>query len=482
LHFCHQTGKTECTKHCLQYLANVAGSGNGNVETRILLSNPILESFGNAKTLRNNNSSRFGKYLEIFFNHRFEIGGGQNTNYLLEKSRVVIRGEGERSYHIFYQMVTGLEPKLRRFLELEYNPSSYFYLSQSNSLTIDGVNDVEEFNGVLSAMYELGFSQDEMNEIWKLLSALLHLGNISFVETGDRRCEPGNDAAVEAASKLLMIDPFALVRGITVRVMHTKGQPNVDITLGVSEAEAQRDSISKHIYYRLFDLLVNRVNQAIGISNECIQGRTIGILDIFGFEIFDSNSFEQLCINYTNEKLQQNFNEHTFKLEEEVYKKEKIQYSHVFYIDNTPVLNLIEGRPTGVLSLIDEELRVPAGSDRGFSQKLQNYHRDKPEVFSSAPANSDFFMIHHYAGSVIYDPEGWVVKNRDRLNEDALEMIYTTQSQFMRILFPQNDANSAEATKKKGLGLKFKVSCHKARIILETEFTLQSIEFQLTCK
>jgi len=441
-------GKTECTKQALQYLAEIAGSSTSNVEQKILASNPILEAFGNAKTVRNNNSSRFGKYVEIYFDNRAQISGSTNTNYLLEKIRVVKQSNGERNYHAFYQLCRGATAQQRQQLHLE-DVSQYWYLSQSGCDTVEDMDDAEEHEAVLQAMHELGWSQQEIDQLYRTLSGILHLGNVKFRSVGDRQCEVTTPDALQRTCTLLEIDPTAFHKAVTQRVMRIQGQADIDVPLGKEEAEAARDALAKFIYEKMFDWIVQRINISIGKGSNAQQA-TISILDIFGFEIFEHNQFEQLCINYTNEKLQQFFNQHTFKKEEELYRFEGINFTHVQYIDNQPVLDLIEQRPVGVLPCVDEEIRMPKGSDKTFVQKLINNHQRNPH-FKQYLKNPDCFIIEHYAGTVRYDSTGFLEKNRDQLNEDAIGVLLSSRFAFLKNLFSDNSS----ANKKISLGSKF---------------------------
>lgn len=441
-------GKTECTKQCLQYFAEVAGSSN-NVEQKILQANPILEGFGNAKTVRNNNSSRFGKYVEIFFDPKASICGARNTNYLLEKIRVVQQSGDERNFHVFYQLCAGLDSRRRGQLHIS-DGLSYRYLNQSGNIKIDGVDDAHEFSEMETAMSALEFNDPEKADIFQIVSAILNLGNVTLKSIGEKKCVEENTVNLQHAADLFNVPIEALRKALLIRLMVARGEA-LEISLGVGEAEAARDALSKFVYARLFDWLVQRINTAIGLG-ESKKGRQIGILDIFGFEIFKVNSFEQLCINFANEKLQQHFNSHTFKLEERVYNEEKIQFQHVEYIDNQPVLDLIEMKPQGILPMIDEELRMPKSTDKSFLEKLHLAH-DKKKEYGKVLSQPDNFIVKHYAGAVQYDSNGWLVKNQDRLLPDLCDLLSTSKNKLLASLFPRDDA---QASGKTSLGLKFR--------------------------
>jgi len=443
-------GKTEATKQCLQYLAEIAGS-EGNVEQQILKSNPILEAFGNAKTVRNNNSSRFGKYVEIFFDGRGTICGATNTNYLLEKSRVVYQGEGERNYHIFYELSLGASDSQRSKYRLRH-PTEFFYLNQG-TIEIEGQDDVEEFGILEDAMKLLEFSEQEKDDIYRIIAGIMHLGNVKFRDVGDRKCEVEGKQELEDAAHLLGMEAGALKNGMTSKILTIRGE-DMHVTLSAEESCAARNALAKFIYEKQFDWLVQKVNKAIGKGKGSELKRTIGILDIFGFEIFKVNSFEQLCINFANEKLQQFFNQHTFKLEEALYKREKIQFTHIEYIDNQPVLDLIESKPRGILPMIDEELRMPKGSDQTYVQKLINTHTSNKN-FERVLKNPDHFTVKHYAGDVVYEVDGFLEKNRDRLNDDTYQLLDSTKHTFLKQLFSGSAGSSTAANRRKTLGAKF---------------------------
>ena len=441
-------GKTECTKQALQYIAEIAGSSTSNVEQKILASNPILEAFGNAKTVRNNNSSRFGKYVEIYFDQRAQISGSTNTNYLLEKIRVVTQSQGERNYHAFYQLCRGAPAALRQQLSIG-QVSDYWYLSQSGCDSVDDVDDVADYEEVLNAMRELGWAQNEIENLQRTLAGILHLGNLQFRATGDRQCEVVSQAPLQTACALLQLDPVGFAKAVTTRVMRVTGQQDIDVFLSKEEADAARDALAKFIYEKMFDWIVQRINQSIGKGNDA-RPQTISILDIFGFEIFEHNQFEQLCINFTNEKLQQFFNQHTFKKEEELYRFEGINFTHVNYIDNQPVLDLIEMRPYGILPMVDEEIRMPKGSDKTFVDKLVSAQSKNKDYFKPFMKDPKMFIVEHYAGTVRYDSTGFLEKNRDKLNDDAHAILQRSQFSFLNTLF--NDGTQATRAT---LGTKF---------------------------
>lgn len=309
-------GKTVAAKYIMNYIARVSGGGEAvqRVKDIILESNPLLEAFGNAKSVRNNNSSRFGKYVEIQFTDSGLPVGGKISNFLLEKSRVVLRSCSERSFHIFYQMCAGADSHMKEQLGL-MGPENYSYLSQSETYTVEGHDDIHEFKETLNAMSVIGLSSDEQQQILQVAAAILHLGNVSFTET--KNCATVQDDQFLAfPAYLLEVDAEALQTKLTSRRFDSKWggkSERLDVTLNVEQAVYSRDALAKGLYSRIFDYLVQRVNSAMETK---VQGQTIGILDIYGFEIFEKNGFEQFCINFVNEKLQQIFIELTLKAEQ----------------------------------------------------------------------------------------------------------------------------------------------------------------------
>ena len=426
-------GKTECTKQVLQYLSEVAGSTTG-VERKVLSANPVLEAFGNAKTLRNNNSSRFGKFMEVHFDSCSRISGCSTVNYLLEKSRIVQPGPGERSYHIFYMLCAAAPAEMQETLHLS-RPDGFRYLSRSGCVSVPGLDDVKEFHEVEEAFQTLAFGAEEIREMYGLVAAVLHLGNLNFVEKGSGSALDGASAcsnALKYAAELLKCPADVLGKAFCVRTIEARGE-SMKVDLQPAQSQDACDSLSKALYGRLFDWLVKRVNQAMAVDATA-GGRDpliIGILDIFGFEIFEKNSFEQLCINFCNEKLQQHFNTNTFKLEEDTYKAEGVPFTHVEYIDNQDVLDLIEKKkPQGLLVLLDDEINVPRGSDKGYYSKAVKNYKDHGRFSVTRIARTEF-IVSHYAGDVQYDTTGFLEKNKDRLTDDLADIMAASGSTFI---------------------------------------------------
>ena len=449
-------GKTEATKQCLMFFAECAGSVTG-VEQNILLSNPILEAFGNAKTLRNNNSSRFGKLISVLFDGRAKITGAGIINYLLEKSRVVYQLEGERSFHIFYQLIIGANADIKQRFAI-WNAADYYYISQSGCSMIDGVDDQKEWDEMIEAMVKMGFSEDDQENIFRLVSSVLHLGNIDFQPSQKANlrtdtCEVTNPQCLDICSDLLQVAAGDLLTACTNRTMVVRGEAPTKIPLGHEAASDNRNSFAKKIYSHLFDWIVVKVNQGMAPPKGAVRTGQINVLDIFGFEIFEVNSFEQLCINFCNEKLQQHFNQHTFKLEEQLYRREQIKFDHVEFIDNQPVLDLIELKPKGILVALDEEIKVPRGSDTTFLNKINKHHAASPHFKEVRTSKSEFVVI-HYAGEVLYDSYSFLEKNKDTLTQDLFDLISSSRSSFLKSLFP--DINMSGSDRKVSLGFQFR--------------------------
>ncbi|KAJ8770010.1 hypothetical protein K2173_009093 [Erythroxylum novogranatense] len=419
-------GKTETAKIAMQYLAALGG-GSG-IEYEILKTNPILEAFGNAKTLRNDNSSRFGKLIEIHFSETGKISGAKIQTFLLEKSRVVQCSEGERSYHIFYQLCAGAPHALRGKVNLK-SASEYKYLSQSNCYSINGVDDAEHFGVVMEALDIVHVGKEDQESVFAMLSSVLWLGNISFaVVDNDNHVEPVADESLETVAKLIGCDVTELKLALSTRKMRV-GSDNIIQKLTLSQAIDARDALAKSIYACLFEWLVEQINKSLEVGKRR-TGRSISILDIYGFESFERNSFEQFCINYANERLQQHFNRHLFKLEQEEYIQDGIDWARVDFEDNQDCLNLFEKRPLGLLSLLDEESTFPNGTDLTFANKLKQ-HLNVNSCFRGE--RSKAFTVSHYAGEVTYDTTGFLEKNRDLLHLDSIELLSSCSCHLPKI-------------------------------------------------
>lgn len=486
------SGKTESTKLILQYLAAISGQHSW-IEQQILEANPILEAFGNAKTIRNDNSSRFGKYIDIHFSRAGVIEGAKIDQYLLEKSRIVCQAKGERNYHIFYCMLAGLSRDERQRLSLAES-SKYYYLKQGDCITCEGRDDAAEFAEIKSAMKVLMFSDQEIWELLVVLAALLHLGNIKH----ERRVINNLDAteleadsrqSVSLAAKFLKVDEKHLIEALTTRTIFAHGDTVVS-TMNAQQSVDVRDAFVKGIYGKMFVWIVNKINSAIYkpapkptsslpasqmSANSLIahshthhhhhhphhysgahaghHGRTsIGVLDIFGFENFNINSFEQFCINYANENLQQFFVRHIFKLEQEEYNTEHINWQHIEFIDNQDALDLIAVKQLNIMALIDEESKFPQGTDLTLLNKLHKTHSQNQNYIKPKSDKITSFGLSHFAGKVFYETEGFLEKNRDTFNIDLLQLIQVSQNSFLKKLF-HDDINMGADTRKKTLTL-----------------------------
>ncbi|XP_022095227.1 myosin-VIIa-like isoform X1 [Acanthaster planci] len=454
-------GKTESTKLILQFLAAVSGQHSW-IEQQIIESNPIMEAFGNAKTIRNDNSSRFGKYIDIHFSERGVIEGAKIDQYLLEKSRLVGQLPDERNYHIFYCMLQGLTPDEKSKLELG-NAEDYNYLIQGDCITCEGRNDQKEFADIRSAMKILTFSDTEIWDIMRLLAAILHFGNIDYeaVETSNLDAT-GFHSHLETGriSMLLEINQRALEEALTTKSTTAQGEV---IISPVSKAKAidMRDALVKAIYGRMFIWIVSKLNEATyrPPKDRNTTRLSIGLLDIFGFENFGKNSFEQMCINYANENLQQFFVRHIFKLEQEEYDREGIKWQHIKFVDNQETLDMIAAKPMNIIALVDEESRFPKGTDATMLNKLNEQHGRNPLFVRSPGARSTQFGINHFAGTVYYETVGFLDKNRDTFSPDFIKLIETAGNKYLRRLFETDIKQSGDSRKKSPtLGTQFKKS------------------------
>ena len=430
-------GKTVSAKYIMRYYASVQDEASNTsemseIEHRILATNPIMEAFGNAKTTRNDNSSRFGKYLSISFDKDSKILGAQIKTYLLERSRLVFQPSGERNYHIFYQLLKGLPDDQKIKLHLDKPKEYYYYMNQGGDTSIPDVDDKEEFFTTTNALDMIGINSEVQQQIFQILSGILHLGNIEIKKLRNDASVSSNDENLQIACELLGIDSFDFAKWITKRQIITRSE-KIETKLNYNQAIVVRDSVSKFIYSALFDWLVETINHNLNkeVNQDNIKS-FIGVLDIYGFEHFEKNSFEQFCINYANEKLQQEFNQHVFKLEQEEYIREEIEWSFIEFNDNQPCIDLIENK-FGILSLLDEESRLPSGSDESWIQKLYTSFDKEPTnaVFSKPRFGQTKFVVSHYAHDVAYDVEGFIEKNRDTVPDTHLEVLKASSNKML---------------------------------------------------
>lgn len=447
-------GKTVSAKYIMRYFASVEEEPEQNitgpdhkadmsdVEKQILATNPITEAFGNAKTTRNDNSSRFGKYLEILFDSQTSIIGARVRTYLLERSRLVFQPTNERNYHIFYQMLAGMSEEQKSALGLT-TAEDFKYTKQGGAVTIPGVDDGKDFELTNESLSMIGIKQDKQDQIYKILAALLHIGNIEISATRNDAHLSSDEPNLVKACELLGIDAMNFAKWCVKKQITTRSEKIIS-NMNHKQAIVARDSFSKYIYSALFDWLVDYINADLCPPEVAEKVKSfIGVLDIYGFEHFEKNSFEQFCINYANEKLQQEFNQHVFKLEQEEYVKEQIEWSFIDFADNQPCITLIESR-LGVLSLLDEESRLPAGNDESWIEKLYQ-NLDKPptnKVFKKPRFGQTKFIVSHYALDVTYDMEGFIEKNRDTVGEGHLDVLKNTENEMLQSVLSVIDRNA----------------------------------------
>ncbi|KAF0696725.1 Aste57867_12527 [Aphanomyces stellatus] len=426
-------GKTETVKIMMNHLASISGGGDQGslVIDQVLKSNPLLEAFGNAKTKRNDNSSRFGKFAQLQFNKEGLLVGARCETYLLEKSRVVGQAQGERNYHIFYQ-VFSLAHEVKKTLSLDGSVGDYSYVKVGEGSKVDNIDDSEYLQETKDAMDTIGIDYREQQGIFEVVSSILNLGEIDFKAETSETCSVMTLDRLESIAKLLQTDSSKLQAILTHRTMAARGE-TFTIPLNAVQAADLRDAFAKGIYSQLFDWLVTRVNNAI-CSTRSVKHH-IGLLDIFGFESFDHNGFEQLCINYANEKLQQKFNSDIFKTVQTEYISEGIPLELVSFEDNQPILDLIEGR-LGLVDLLNETGVLAKATDAAFVSKIHEAFASHKN-FEKVRMNTMQFKILHYAGEVVYNGEHFLEKNKDTLPPDMLELLASSKSPFIRDVFPE---------------------------------------------
>uniref|UniRef100_A0A8C1Q990 Myosin IB n=1 Tax=Cyprinus carpio TaxID=7962 RepID=A0A8C1Q990_CYPCA len=436
-------GKTEASKFVMSYVAAVCGKGQevNKVKEQLLQSNPVLEAFGNAKTVRNDNSSRFGKYMDIEFDFKGDPLGGVISNYLLEKSRVVKQPRGERNFHIFYQLLSGASDDTLKKLKLDRDFSKYNYLSL-DSATVNGLDDAACFRTVRNAMQIVGFMEDEVQSVLELVAAVLKLGNLEFKP--ESRCNGFDESRIKDKNdlkemcELLGIEQSVLERAFSFRTVEAKME-KVSTTLNVAQAQTKS------------------------------RKKVMGVLDIYGFEIFEDNSFEQFIINYCNEKLQQIFIELTLREEQEEYIREGIEWTNIEYFNNAIICDLIENNKNGILAMLDEEcLRPGTVTDETFLDKLNTVCAEHQHFESRQSKNSKFltdhslphncFRIQHYAGKVLYRVEGFVDKNNDLLYRDLSQAMYKANHSLIKILFPEGNPAKVNLKRPLTAGFQFRAS------------------------
>ncbi|XP_071578976.1 myosin heavy chain, muscle-like isoform X2 [Temnothorax nylanderi] len=451
-------GKTENTKKVIAYFATVGASTKkekddtgskkkGSLEDQVVQTNPVLEAFGNAKTVRNDNSSRFGKFIRIHFGPSGKLAGADIETYLLEKARVISQQTLERSYHIFYQIMSGSVKGLKEMCLLSNKITDYYFVSQGKT-TIPGLDDGEELLVTDQAFDVLGFTQEEKDNIYKITAAVMHMGGMKFKQRGrEEQAEADGTEEGERVAKLLGCDCADLYKNLLkprIKVGNefvTQGRNKDQVSYSVG-------AMSKAMFDRVFKWLVKKCNETLDTKQK--RQHFIGVLDIAGFEIFDFNSFEQLCINFTNEKLQQFFNHHMFILEQEEYKREGIEWTFIdFGMDLQQTIDLLE-KPMGILSILEEESMFPKATDKTFEEKLNNNHLGKsPNFLKPKPPKpgqqAAHFAIGHYAGNVPYNITGWLEKNKDPLNDTVVDQFKKSTNKLLVEIFADHPGQSGDA-------------------------------------
>ncbi|NWW86089.1 MYO9B protein, partial [Rhynochetos jubatus] len=432
------SGKTQSTNfliHCLTALSQ-KGYASG-VERTILGAGPVLEAFGNAKTAHNNNSSRFGKFIQVNYLENGIVRGAVVEKYLLEKSRLVSQEKDERNYHVFYYLLLGVNEEERKEFHLK-QPEDYFYLNQHNLKIEDGEDLRHDFERLKQAMEMVGFLSATKNQIFSVLSAILYLGNVMYKKkaTGrDEGLEVGPPEVLDILSQLLKVKREILVEVLTKRKTVTANDKLI-LPYSLNEAITARDSMAKSLYSALFDWIVLRINHALlnkRDMEESVTCLSIGVLDIFGFEDFETNSFEQFCINYANEQLQYYFNQHIFKLEQEEYKSEGITWHNIDYTDNVACIHLISKKPTGLFYLLDEESNFPHATNQTLLAKFKQQHEEN-KFFVGTPVMEPAFIIRHFAGKVKYQIKDFREKNMDYMRPDIVALLRSSDSAYVREL------------------------------------------------
>ncbi|CAH0703032.1 unnamed protein product [Spodoptera exigua] len=477
-------GKTESTKYILKYLCELWAKAAGPVEQKILDANPILEAFGNAKTTRNNNSSRFGKFMEVHFDSKYQVVGGHISHYLLEKSRICTQSAEERNYHVFYLLCAGAPDELRAILNIT-KPDDYLYLkngctqyftspNSEKKISADRkskqqqakgglrdpiLDDVEDFQRLHQALARVGLSEEERLSVYGVVGGVLHLGNVHFEEEGGARggCRvaPAAEPALRAAAAALAVDPADLRMALVSRLMQSsrggaKGTA-IMVPLKTHEANNARDALAKAVYSRLFDYIVHRINTSIPFQASAYY---IGVLDIAGFEYFQMNSFEQFCINYCNEKLQQFFNERILKNEQELYKREGLNVPEIRFVDNQDCIDLIESKNHGIFHLLDEESKLPKPEFSHFTHSVHKQlgvRNNRLQLPRSSRLKAhrtlrddEGFLLRHFAGAVCYNTNQFIEKNNDALHASLEFLVQESNSKLVQHLFQNTDNNNAK--------------------------------------